>query len=1077
MIRLSAAVVGLFFVISSSDLGAAGDPFAELVRTTEPLSAVEEAKKFHLPPGFSIDLIASEPVVNKPMNLAVDEKGRLWVTSSAEYPWAVKKENWRTPEGLLESSKDKILVFSDSNGDGIPDKPTVFADNLNIPTGVLPYGSGCIAWSIPNIWYFEDADGDGKCDRRTILFGPLGWERDTHGNLSSFRLAPDGWVYATHGFSNTTHIEVRPEHRKVPVSAPKRPTPNAENWKLGPDQLDFGYSLDLNSGNVFRFRPDGSRVEIWAWGQVNPFGLTWDRWGNLYSADCHTNPITQIIREAFYPSFGKPDGGLGFGPVLCEHSHGSTGICAPLYIDRGVWGPEYDDHMLVCNPVTSRINHDKITYTGATPKANELPDFLTTDDPWFHPVDIRLAPDGSMYVADFYNRIIGHYEVPLTHPGRDRERGRIWRVAKKGASQPRTLTDEEILAQSLRFEFGGAGKSAVEVTAKLKDASISPLVERLAVEAAAAAPDAKNLSRLLSLTTASQADPSLLYTLRIALRNTLRLPGALKEIGAAKSGDSVHKMLASIVQNLSTPEAATWLLGYLQVNPRESAELDKLLGAIARILPASEAGRLAELVRQRFPNSLAAQLELFQGIRTGLAQRGEAAPDDLKSWGTQLVTKMLSHEKGVEPEWNPTSGDAEKLWRVEKRDSADGEAENFLTSLPSPRGGEVEKLIGTLTSKAFLCPPALAFWLCGHRGYPNKPPHDRNFVRLVEVESGRELAKEFPPRHDVAKKVTWDLSASAGKVVRMELTDGDNGDAYAWLAAGRFDPEVITATDAGLSSLRLVSDIVRDLKLENLAAKLAPFFTRPSTDDSAVSSIAQTLVTFPSQAKTLGEIFKSAPSRLQRILAATMAGNRDTARQLCDLADPRLLTQPGIASRLAALNDSGLNERIKALTRELPPASAEAALLVAARLKGFATAKPNAAAGELVFQTNCAICHKIGDRGNIVGPQLDGAGNRGAERLCEDILDPNRAVDPAFHLRIIKLKSGNVLSGLQRRIEGETIVLADVTGKESTIGKSEVTEIQESPLSLMPAAFGQSIPEDDFYNLLAWLLEKRAAAK
>jgi putative heme-binding domain-containing protein len=106
----------------------------------------------------------------------------------------------------------------------------------------------------------------------------------------------------------------------------------------------------------------------------------------------------------------------------------------------------------------------------------------------------------------------------------------------------------------------------------------------------------------------------------------------------------------------------------------------------------------------------------------------------------------------------------------------------------------------------------------------------------------------------------------------------------------------------------------------------------------------------------------------------------------------------------------------------------------------------------------------------VVGPQLDGAGNRGLERLCEDILDPNRDVDPAFHLRILTLKNGQVQAGMQRRIEGESIVMADATARESTIAKSDVAKEEIVPMSLMPAAFSESIPEADFRNLLAWLL-------
>ncbi len=217
--------------------------------------------------------------------------------------------------------------------------------------------------------------------------------------ISSLRLGPDGWIYATHGFNNTSVVRARD-----------------------------GSTLEMHSGNVFRFRPDGSRVEIWSRGQVNPFGLAFDRRGNLYSADCHSAPVYQLLHGAWYPSFGKPHDGLGYGPIMIEHTHGSTGIAGIVYLDRGVWGPAFDDHLLIGNPVTSRVHLDRVHFNGTTPRAEEKPDFLTSNDPWFRPVDLTLGPDGALYIADFYNRIIGHYEVPLDHPGRDRERGRIWRV-------------------------------------------------------------------------------------------------------------------------------------------------------------------------------------------------------------------------------------------------------------------------------------------------------------------------------------------------------------------------------------------------------------------------------------------------------------------------------------------------------------------------------------------------------------------------------------------------------------------------------------------------------------------------
>src|SRR5690606_34299912 len=129
------------------------------------------------------------------------------------------------------------------------------------------------------------------------------------------------------------------------------------------------------------------------------------------------------LRGAYYPSFGKPHDGLGYGPEMMTHSHGSTGIAGVVYYAADAFPAEYRETVFIGNPITGKINHDRLEAHGSTYRALEQPDFLSCDDPWFRPVDLQLAPDGSLYIADFYNRIIGHYEVPLNHPLRDRERG------------------------------------------------------------------------------------------------------------------------------------------------------------------------------------------------------------------------------------------------------------------------------------------------------------------------------------------------------------------------------------------------------------------------------------------------------------------------------------------------------------------------------------------------------------------------------------------------------------------------------------------------------------------------------
>ena len=170
----------------------AEDPFRSNVRPTEPLTAAEQQKTFHLPPGFEIQLVAAEPDIQKPMNLAIDARGRLWMSGSVEYPYAAADGQ----------GHDAIKVLEDTNGDGRADKITTFVDGLNIPIGLYPYRDGVIAYSMPNIWFFRDTDGDGRADQREILYGPLGIPRDTHGMQNAFLRGFDGLLYVNHGFAN-----------------------------------------------------------------------------------------------------------------------------------------------------------------------------------------------------------------------------------------------------------------------------------------------------------------------------------------------------------------------------------------------------------------------------------------------------------------------------------------------------------------------------------------------------------------------------------------------------------------------------------------------------------------------------------------------------------------------------------------------------------------------------------------------------------------------------------------------------------------------------------------------------------
>ncbi len=1142
---------------------AAPDPFGEGVRTTEPLTPEQQIKLFHVPPGFEVQLVAAEPDLRKPMNMAFDARGRLWFTESREYPFAAP---------LDKPARDTIRVASDFDSSGRAHKVEVFADGLNIPTGLYPYKNGVIAWSIPNIWFFEDTDGDGKSDKRTKLFGPLGWERDTHGMNSSFRRGFDGWLYITHGFNNNTTVRAAD-----------------------------GSEITMNSGNTYRVKLDGSRVEQHTFGQVNPFGFCFDELGNAYSADCHSAPIYQLLRGGYYPSFGKPHDGLGYAPVVMEHSHGSTAIAGVFYYSDDHWPAEFRDNMFVGNVMTSRLNRDRMVEHGTTKVATEAPDFLTCDDPWFRPVDMQYGPDGALYIADFYNRIIGHYEVPLLHPGRDRDRGRIWRVVYKGdGKKPSThvfdvakagvtelieqmgsanLTrrmlalqelmdrvgpsavpelkkvfsqpegngyrktqalwalfrfsqlpealllpalgskDRGVRVHSLRIlaeksSWSGAEANAVRTALEHAD----PLTQRTAAEALGLHPRVENISPLVRLVQrVASADTHLLYGVRMALRNQMRDGTNLTEITTQPWTEIQSRTLADVAVAVPKPEAAQLLLQHVQNYTETPENTARYLSHAARYLPNAELERLVGVIRTKAGKDLDLQLTLFKRLQEAISQRGGDLSGGARLWGTDLARTFLNGTNVAQTSWrnDPILAlpDSKDPWCLQVCSSSDGDkTSTFLCSLPP--GGE--RLTGVLITPVFVVPPLLSFYLAGHDGVPDKPAARKNLVRLRAVDSEEVLMSAVPPRNDIAQKISWNLTPHVGKKAVLEVVDGDTGEAYAWLAIGRFEPAMVqfptVAPSETFSRQKAGAEIARQLNLKELRPALIELLTAPVALDCRRVA-AQTLATFEGNEtlqafaqvlgdstlgaalenriekqftrmdkaelnKVLEETFRTAPDRLQLQLARALAGSPSGAILLLNIvaagqSTPRLLIDRAVKDKITAIKSVELETQYAKMTEKVEPVSESVQRLIDMRRASYVSKPGQASIGAQVFSMNCAVCHQIGGQGNVVGPQLDGIGNRGLERLSEDLLDPNRNVDRAFRTHILVLKDGDVVTGLPRREEGEILVLADGAGKEIPVPKKDIQSRRESDTSLMPDNMGDVMNPIDFNHLMAYLLSQK----
>lgn len=1156
--------------------------FTSHVRETDPLTPAEEQQTFVLPEGFEIQLVASEPDIAKPMNLAFDRRGRLWVSSSSEYPMPAPADRQAT---------DTIKILEDTNGDGTADVIKTFADDLNIPMGLYPYKDGVVCFSIPNIWFLRDTDGDDKVDKREKLYGPFDTTRDTHGMCNAFTRGLDGWLYSCHGFNNQSQV-------------------------AGAD----GHEVVMNSGNVFRIKLDGTRIEHFTHGQVNPFGMTFDQNGDLFSADCHTKPISLLLRGGYHDSFGKPHDGLGYIPNVMEHLHGSTAI-GGIALGEATNFPEvYRNSSFGGNVATCRINRNSLVRTGATIKAQEEPDFLISGDPWFRPAELQVAPDGSLYITDFYNRIIGHYEVKLDDPRRDRSRGRIWRIVYTGsdarrdepprstssttmaaerANIPKATLDEliaqldsplktqtDLALEEIVQRFGATAEAAVRqssdhqsrrirssvlwllhrinalnpgdlakaiddesrlvrthafrVIAETADPPVSvsewlaaglkdpdPQTRRAAAMAATVHRSDNLVGELLACFRSSPAgDVHLRHAIRMALRDHLRNEDRFEQLTKNKLELSDIRLIGSLCQSLKTSAAGEFVAAHIEeLAGSQRDQLGDYMKFAVRYVSPATVSALAKTALEQFGNDLEFQLVLLNAVRDGLLQRGIEAPESVMSWAAAVAGKLMGvDDQGKLPRsetapltWtgiaHPDGSTAIDTWTISRtRKSSDGMTATPLWS-SFPKG---ERRTGISRSAPFVLPAKFSFFLAGHDGVPDKPLQNKNFVQVRDALTREVLQRWSSRRNDTAQLIRWETGELSGRQAFVELVDGDAGSAYAWLAVGRFSIDALNPSRR-TQDRRRGAELAAAFKLDRFRDVIGEAALRSLTDHTSVTGLATALARMTSHADSqllalaettsivgqtipqrreivqtiiagktdavpelLSKAMLAASSTEQRRVAEVLASDSSGADLLVELAEAgrasaRLLMHPQIAPKLLAVADDELKNRIKILTSRLPDESEELVQLISTRRKNHIPVAGDQVLGAALFTKTCVACHQIAGKGKKVGPNLDGIGNRGLDRLVEDILAPNRNVDVAFRSSTIVTDEGKVLNGLIKRKEGARLILVNSKGEEVSVATDSIDQQVLSNLSPMPANFGESLTPEQFRQLLAYLLSLRSS--
>lgn len=421
--------------LSGASWGKMGDNIRQMQKPLEPS---ESQKHYVMPEGFELKLFASEPQLEgKPICMNWDERGRLWVALTIDYP------NELQPPG---EGRDKIVICEDTNGDNVADKFTVFADKLSIPTSIAFANGGIIVHQAPDTLFLKDTNGDDKVDERKVLFS--GWiTRDTHAGPSNMNYGLDNWIYGMVGYSGF-------------------------EGTIGTEKQSFRTGF-------YRFKPDGSQLEFLRNTNNNSWGVGISEEGILFGSTANGNPSVHMpIPNRYYEkvrgwSSTVLDGIAGNAPMfpitkkvrqVDWHDHFTAAAGHALYTARNYPASYWNKTAFVTEPTGHIVATFPITAEGTSYTSRNAFNLLASDDEWSSPIVAEVGPDGNVWIVDWYNFIVQHNPTPSgfkTGKGnayetelRDKKHGRIYRLVYKSKAGNGSLNlskvDNKTLVQTLK---------------------------------------------------------------------------------------------------------------------------------------------------------------------------------------------------------------------------------------------------------------------------------------------------------------------------------------------------------------------------------------------------------------------------------------------------------------------------------------------------------------------------------------------------------------------------------------------------------------------------------------------------
>jgi putative membrane-bound dehydrogenase-like protein len=972
-----------------------------------PRSPAATIASFKLLPGFEAKAVLHEPDVRQPVQMSFDERGRLWVVEYVQFPYPaglkivdignqfhVTFDKVPPPPPHNDRGADRISIHEDTDHDGVYDSNKVFVDGLNIVTAAAKGRGGVWVLNPPYLLFYPDADNDDVPDGPpTVHLAGFGIQ-DTHACANSLTWGPDGWLWGAQGSSVTSKI-----------------------FRPGIDRDGDGFAFQGQA--IWRYNPGTRAFELFAEGGGNTFSLIIDSKGQVFSGtNAGETRGNHYLQGAYHAKNWGEHGYLTnpyafgyFGSM--EHNWKSPHFTHTLaFYEDGLMGPEVEGHFVAPNALLNRVELTERIAQGSTYRTRDVATFLESDDRWFRPVDIKVGPDGAIYLADWYDIRLAHADPRDTW---DHDRGRVYRIARTGATATPsfdlgTKSSEELVGY-LSHRQSWFRNTALRLLADRRDRSVAPELTRLARDPANPhALDALWGLHAVGGFSLTEADPFICHPQADVRRIAVRLIG--DRAGAGDGAQTIPTPLANALEQMARTEPDVQVRGQLASTARRlpaGAALPVIFALMDRAEDADD---------PRIPLMIWWALERF-------AESDRAAILDAFTqpahWKSALVRKYILARLAQRYACVPSTPNQQALARLAKLAPP--------ADLPLLRQGIEAAFEGRGIAK--LTPEMEAAFFSGDVRDFSDPLQlslgvrrgDQNAILAAMALILREEPKLQADRVKVLDALA-DAKAQSALPVLLEV-----------LGRTRSRP----IQEAALSAVGRLDD-------PQLVKSLLPMW--PKFDPILRERALLLLVSRASWARELLTLVHQAEVIPKSDITATV------------LRSARLLGDPevdAIADRYygappAAATSEENRRPINAITHTL------------------ASSPPgNAAAGAKGFAQRCAVCHTLFGQGETIGPELTGLERTNVPTMLLNIVDPSASIREGYTLFQFRTKDKRTLVGFVDQRDTARVVIRDSAGQRTPLATSDVVKERALPTSLMPEGLLDGLSDQELKDFFAYL--------